>query len=355
VIRIAASEILRASRHKSPVVACLLGAMLVWCQEGMGDPDASLAAVKQTYDKGDYREVIKLCQQALRADPRQPQLHYYLANSLMLTGSREEARAEYAQTISLSKDERLNQFCSKALASLEEKSAVQDKPSARPSNKPGTNDNDLPAVPEPDWRNVSAEDKAHVTVEGEGSTADRAYKDVMWCLSHLPRRLKDALWSENVQMIICINIGDLSKAKGWTSPPLGFSDWGLLHGITDHKFVYVAQTAGLGKRYIVKRPGWVSFHELGHAFDYNVGRHPHHPDMQVLYDQDRAAQKPGTKFHNQIPAELFADLCAGITSQAGGAYDQELADKFAGQKSAYPRCWNFTIDCLTEYGVTVPR
>jgi hypothetical protein len=50
-----------------------------------------------------------------------------------------------------------------------------------------------------------------------------------------------------------------------------------------------------------------------------------------------------------------SNLCAGITSQAGGAFDAAQTSKFAGQKKAYPRCWEFVRNLLSGYGVTVPK
>jgi tetratricopeptide (TPR) repeat protein len=342
--------------HIFLLLGCLFSAIsMAWCQACLSNPEPSLPAIKQSYDKGNYGDSIKLCRQALSASPEDPQLHYYLANSLLSMGSTQEAKAEYAQALSLSKDGQLTAFCSRALASLGGNSSAQDKRTTGPvSKKPQSNGNDLPTVPEPDWRNISGEDRAHVTLEGEGSTAARAYKDVLWCLSHLNHTVKDALWAEHVQIIICTNLGDYAKTKGWQTPP-GISDYGVLHGVTGQHEVYITQTAGLGKPYVVKRPGWVCFHELGHAFDYRVGHHPNHADMQGLYDQDRAEHKPGTKFHNQSVIELLPDLFAGITSQAGGLPDESLDNKFALQKKGYPRCWEFMRELLSGYGVIVPK
>jgi hypothetical protein len=57
----------------------------------------------------------------------------------MLTGAKEEAKAEYTETISFSQDERLNEYCSKALASQEGQAPLEEKPSPKPAaGKPET-------------------------------------------------------------------------------------------------------------------------------------------------------------------------------------------------------------------------
>jgi tetratricopeptide (TPR) repeat protein len=324
------------------------------------DQDLRSLAARQAYNKGNYTESAALFRQALKASPYDAQLHYYLANSLLQLGSREEAKQEYSFALKVSRDKQLTEYCKKALGSWETSTATQSIEQESPGEmiSPKKTANTLEpepkwrnTVPEPNWRNLSAQDKSHVSMEGEGKTAERAYKDILWCLSNLPRNLKDAFWTADVKIVICKNIGDLSRVKGWGSAPNGFQ-WAQLHGITDHNMVYVTQTAGLGEPYIVKRPGDVLFHELGHAFDYNVGHHPHNPDMQELYDQDRAAQAPGTKYHNQIISELFPDLFAGITSTAAGLVDEK--EKYLDQKKAYPRCWAYVDQCLSAYSVKAP-
>ena len=335
------------------------------------DKDLQSVAARQAYSNRNYTESAARLRQALKASPHDAQLHYLLANSLLQLGSREEAKQEYSLALRYSTDKQLTDYCKKALASWGASTATQNNEQAsssaiisaetkvetkteiktEPKAEMKANSQELPPVPEPNWQNLSGQDKSHVSLEGEGPNAARAYKDVLWCLSNLPRNLKDAFWSQNVNIIICNNIGDLARVKGWSTAPNGLR-WEQLHGITDHGNVFVTQTAGLGKPYVVKRPGDVCFHELGHAFDYNIGRHPHNPNMTEFYNQDRAGHAPETKYHNEIREELFADLFAGITSTAAGLVDEK--EKYAAQKKAYPRCWAYVNQCLSNYSIHAP-
>jgi hypothetical protein len=49
---------------------------------------------------------------------------------------------------------------------------------------------------------------------------------------------------------------------------------------------------------------------------------------------------------------LFADLFAGITSTAAGLVDEK--EKYAAQKKAYPRCWAYVNQCLSNYSIHAP-